>query len=144
MNKLSKRAKKSPKKVQNLSHPKAKRKNIPTAQHQSFNDRRATKTHPKNLPAPAFGYSQVRKDAFQRRNIDLDPQLIWRGKENTIPVGIVVNTAPLYIQEKVRPQAIVEELLRQSAQSKPQSDRFFRFNGLSANARTEFYQHEGD
>lgn len=55
-----------------------------------------------------------------------------------------MNAAPLYIQEKVRPQAIVEELLRQSAQSKPQSNWFSQFNGLSANARTEFYQHEGD
>ena len=47
------------------------------------------------------------------RNSDLDPQLVWRGKDwqGDLEVPVV----PVYIQEKIHPQAIIEDLRRQTA-----------------------------
>ena len=86
--------------------------------------------------------------AYQRRNRDLDPQLVWRGKDEQDMDALVVNVPPLYIQEKVHPKVLIDDLLRQSRNgsqpSEYQVDMFADFNGLPEGAdRTEFYQHEG-
>ena len=86
--------------------------------------------------------------AYQRRNRDLDPQLVWRGKEEQDLDDLVVNVPPLYIQEKVHPKVLIDDLVRHSRNgSQPaeyQVDMFADFNGLPEGAdRTEFYQHEG-
>ncbi len=128
---------KSPgKSVETLRHEQETRTNIPTAEYQSM----------------------VRKDtesplraAYQRRNRDLDPQLVWRGKDEQDLDDLVVNVPPLYIQEKVHPKVLIEDLVSSSqwsAASKRGNDRqldlFADFNGLPEGAdRTEFYQHEG-
>ena len=52
--------------VEALKHDEATRKNIPTAEHQSVLDE-----HTKRPVQVAYG----------RRNRDLDPQLVWRGKD---------------------------------------------------------------
>ncbi len=87
--------------------------------------------------------------AYQRRNLDLDPQLVWRGKDEQDLTDLVVNVPPLYIQEKVHPKALVADLLRQSKESREadaphhQTDMFADFNGLPEGAdRTAFYQHD--
>ena len=87
--------------------------------------------------------------AYQRRNLDLDPQLVWRGKDEQDLSDLVVNVPPLYIQEKVHPKALVADLLRQSKESRQadaqhhQTDMFADFNGLPEGAdRTAFYQHD--
>ncbi|WP_444547265.1 DNA methyltransferase [Ottowia beijingensis] len=92
--------------------------------------------------------------AMERRNRDLDPQLVWRGKDAQDEVDLVVQAAPLYIQEKVHPKVLVDDLRRQSearreAQAQAQqkqgtfADLFADFNGLpNEAARTEFYQHD--
>ena len=87
--------------------------------------------------------------AYQRRNLDLDPQLVWRGKDEQDLSDLVVNVPPLYIQEKVHPKALVADLLRQSKESREadaqhhQTDMFADFNGLPEGAdRTAFYQHD--
>ena len=84
--------------------------------------------------------------AYERRNRDLDPQLVWRGKDEQDWSDLVVSAPPLYIQEKVHPKVLIDDLRRQSEKSKPaepQIDMFADFNGLpSEAAKTEFYQHE--
>jgi adenine-specific DNA-methyltransferase len=111
-----------------------KRKNLPTVEYQSLM-REAEK-------------SPIRV-AYERRNRDLDPQFVWRGKDDADWSDLVVPAPPLYIQEKVHPKVLIDDLLRQSkarAQATaPQIDLFADFNGLPTDARaTEFYQHDAN
>ena len=74
--------------------------------------------------------------------------LVWRGKDEQDLADLVVNVPPLYIQEKVHPKVLIDDLMRQtkngSQPSEYQVDMFADFNGLPEGAdRTEFYQHEG-
>lgn len=83
--------------------------------------------------------------SYKRRNRDLDPQLVWRGKDEQDLSDLVVAAPPLYIQEKLHPKVLIDDLMRQSKRSEEvdQPDLFGDFNGLpSENARTEFYQHD--
>jgi len=128
---------KKPISVETLKHD-ATRKNIPTAEFESIM-REQDKT-PIQL-------------AYERRNKDLDPQLVWRGKDMADWSDLIVQAPPLYIQEKVHPKAIIDDLKRVSATrakaadaekgGAPQFDMFADFNGLpDAEAATEFYQHD--
>ena len=56
----------------------------------------------------------VRVAYYERRNRDLDPQLVWRGKDQQDWSDLVVQAPPLYIQEKVHPKALIDDLLRQT------------------------------
>ena len=87
----------------------------------------------------------------QQRNLDLDPQLVWRGKDEQDWTDLVVNAPPLYIQEKVHPKVLIEDLLRQSrarreaaeAKASGTVDMFGDFNGIPAGAdKTDFYAHD--
>jgi adenine-specific DNA-methyltransferase len=117
--------------VVTLTHGEASRKNIPTAEFQSV--------------MRTEDQSAIRV-AYERRNRDLDPQFVWRGKDEQDWSDLVVPAPPLYIQEKVHPKVLIDDLRRQSDKSKPaepQIDMFADFNGLpSEAAKTEFYQHE--
>jgi hypothetical protein len=122
----------APRTVEALRHPEDKRKNIPTAEHQSV-------LH-KEQEAP--------REIRYPRNTDLDPQLMWRGKDYQDWSDLVVQAPPLYIQEKIHPKVLIDDLLRQSKtasaqESGAQFDLFGDFNGLPKDVdRTEFYQHE--
>ena len=121
------------KSVEALRHEADTRTNIPTAEYQSMVE--------EDTESPL-------RVAYQRRNRDLDPQLVWRGKDEQDLDDLVVNVPPLYIQEKVHPKVLIDDLLRQSRNgsqpSEYQVDMFADFNGLPEGAdRTEFYQHEG-
>ena len=123
----------SGKQVEALRHEADTRTNIPTAEYQSLV--REEQESPLRV-------------AYQRRNRDLDPQLVWRGKDEQDLDDLVVNVPPLYIQEKVHPKALIADLLRQSRENRQaeecQVDMFADFNGLPEGAdRTEFYQHDG-
>ncbi len=126
-------AKTTGKSVETLTHDENKRRNIPTAEYQSVLD--------KEQQDPV-------RVAYERRNRDLDPQLVWRGKDAQDWSDLVVHAPPLYIQEKVHPKVLVDDLLRQSALARAQTpdtqlDLFGDFNGLpSEEAKTEFYQHD--
>jgi adenine-specific DNA-methyltransferase len=125
--------KEKPKKiVETLIHDGASRKNIPTAEYQSV--------------MRADEQSPIRA-AYGRRNRDLDPQLVWRGKDEQDWSDLVVAAPPLYIQEKVHPKVLIDDLERRTKASKgatePQFDLFADFNGLpSEEARTQFYLHD--
>ncbi|WDN87483.1 adenine-specific DNA-methyltransferase [Desulfosarcina sp. BuS5] len=132
---MPRKKKKISKTVETITHAEAIRKNIPTAEYQSV----------------------MRKDeetpiqiAYERRNRDLDPQLVWRGKDEQDWSDLVVHAPPLYIQEKVHPKVLIDDLIKQTeAQEKSgiaqQMDLFSDFNGLpSEGAKTEFYQHDAN
>lgn len=124
---------KKPIEVEVLKHDAATRKNIPTAEFESVM-READKT-PIRL-------------AYERRNRDLDPQLVWRGKDEQDWSDLIVSAPPLYIQEKVHPKVVIDDLKRESKAradeaAPPMADLFADFNGLrDAEAATEFYQHD--
>src|ERR1035438_3068050 len=120
--------------VETLTHEEASRKNIPTAEFQSVMHKEEQ--------------SPVRV-AYERRNRDLDPQLVWRGKDEQDWSDLVTHAPPLYIQEKVHPKVLIDDLLRRSAAGQnaadDQLDLFADFNGVpEGNAKTEFYQHDAN
>ena len=126
---------KKAKEVETLTHGAARRKNIPTAEYQSV--MRDEEKSPVRV-------------AYERRNRDLDPQLVWRGKDEQDESDLTVQAPPLYIQEKVHPKVLVDDLLRQTKERRDETapetpDLFADFNGLpDEEARTEFYQHDAN
>jgi adenine-specific DNA-methyltransferase len=165
---------KAPKQVETLTHEEATRTNIPTAELQSVAQRMeeadpfAPTVYKRARPLAA---GQTRE-----RDQDLDPQivwngvtinltkaqveqlsetgkveigdaqLVWRGKDTQDWSDLVVTAPPLYIQEKVHPKAIIDDLKRQTKErTDAQSDTFDLFgdfNGIDPEAKTEFYQHD--
>ena len=123
---------KAAKNVEALRHTDDKRLNIPTAEHQSV------------LEAEHV----ARKEIRYPRNTDLDPQLVWRGKDYQDWSDLVVQAPPLYIQEKVHPEGADRRPARESKGAKAQEsgaqiDLFADFNGVAEGAdRTDFYQHD--
>jgi adenine-specific DNA-methyltransferase len=120
-------------KVEALRHGQAKRRNIPTAELESV-------MQPEEK-SPLLV-------AYERRNRDLDPQLVWRGKDEQDWSDLIVQAPPIYIQEKVHPKALIDDLQRQSNARAREAgpampDLFGDFNGLpDEEAKTEFYQHD--
>ncbi len=126
--------KRTRKSIESLTHEEARRKNIPTAEYQSVMQ--------KEDQSPL-------RVAYERRNRDLDPQFLWRGKDAQDWSELVVPAPPLYIQEKVHPKALIDDLLwRSDAErqaNEEQADLFADFNGLpDDNAKTEFYRHDAN
>ena len=125
------RKRRTAKQVETHTHKEARRKNIPTVEYEpSLHD--ADK-------------SPIRV-SYERRNKDLDPQLVWRGKDEQDWSDLVVQAPPLYIQEKIHPKAIIDDLKRQAESRRDETpveqDLFADFNGLGDADKTEFYQHE--
>jgi adenine-specific DNA-methyltransferase len=120
------------KSVEALTHEEAKRKNIPTAEFQSVVERE----------------QQDPKKVRYARNTDLDPQLVWRGKDEQDWSDLVVHAPPLYIQEKVHPKALIDDLLRTTKEREHDTglltpNLFADFNGIPKGVdKTEFYQHD--
>ena len=75
-----------------------------------------------------------------------DAQLVWRGKDRQDWTDLVVNVPPLYIQEKIHPKAIIDDLKRRTAEKREAAsdapDLFADFNGIEPEQRAEFYQHD--
>jgi len=131
--------------IETLTHDEAKRKNIPTAEFQSVLQKEAQDTLSVTLPRNAAGFEEEKAN----RNRDLDPQLVWRGKDEKDWSDLVVQAPPLYIQEKVHPKVLIDDLLRRTATDKQaaelQTDLFSDFNGIPTDAaKTEFYQHDAN
>ena len=165
---------KAPKSVHAIKHDEATRKNIPTAEMESFFLREED-----SAPRPPVAYPRARPLASgeaRERDGELDPQLIWngasiritpaqmeqlaatgslelgdsqlvwRGKDTQDWSDLIVNVPPLYIQEKIHPKAIIDDLKRRAAQTREAEtqapDLFADFNGIAPDARAEFYQHD--
>ncbi|HXQ47223.1 MAG TPA: DNA methyltransferase [Caulobacteraceae bacterium] len=165
------RAPKGPKDVVALRHGEATRTNIPTAELQSFADQLEAQapSAPKHYPRAR----PLAEGARRERDEDLDPQiiwngarirlteaqvaqlaesgvveigdaqLVWRGKDTQDWSDLVVATPPLYIQEKIHPKAIIDDLKRRSgvADADDGPDLFADFSRLARDEVTEFYQH---
>ena len=127
------------KSVEAITHDGAKRRNIPTAEYQ---------------PVMRPDDQNPIRVAYERTNRDLDPQLVWRGKDMQDWSDLVVQAPPLFIQEKVHPKVLINDLVQRSrkarkehASTEPgfQADLFGDFNGLpDDDAKTEFYQHDAN
>lgn len=120
------------KQVEALRHKDDKRRNIPTAEHQSVVEK--ADAAPREVRYP--------------RNTDLDPQLVWRGKDYQDWTDLVVSAPPIYIQEKIQPKVLIDDLVRESKaasaqKAEAQIDLFSDFNGIPDGAdKTDFYKHD--
>jgi adenine-specific DNA-methyltransferase len=131
--------------VETLTHEEASRKNIPTAEFQSVMQKEEQGPVRVAFPRGVSGLEQEKKN----RNRDLDPQLVWRGKDEQDWSDLVTHAPPIYIQEKVHPKVLIDDLLRRSkTEAKAAEDQinlFADFNGVpEGNAKTEFYQHDAN
>jgi adenine-specific DNA-methyltransferase len=137
---MAKKKRTAKKTVETLRHGEASRKNIPTAEHQSVMN--------------AEEQTPIRV-AYERRDRDLDPQLVWRGKDCQDWSDLVVHAPPLYIQEKVHPKVLIDDLMRRTREQERAeeeekqptlfADLYADFNGLPDDARsTDFYQHDAN
>jgi hypothetical protein len=115
-------------KVESIRH-KDKRKNIPTEELRDF------VAEDENAP----------KTMLYPRDPSLDPQSVWKGKDEQDQKDLAVPVVPIYIQEKIHPLAIIDTLPRID-HSAGQLDLFADFNGLPEefDQRVDFYQHEGN
>lgn len=110
--------------------------------HKHVADRRA------NIPTretAAFAADDGIGRAIYERDRSLDPQLVWKGKDEQDAQPFEVPAVPLHVQEKIHPQAIVEDLKRRAADQKheAQLDLFADFNGLDDfSKKLEFYRHD--
>jgi len=122
----------APKKVAAHTHSGEKRKNIPNQEHEAV------------LPAEDREVKTLRYP----RNPDLDPQLVWRGKDRQDATDLHVPAPPIYIQEKIHPKALIDDLKAESRRREHDDgdltpDLFADFNGLPKGVdRTEFYKHD--
>ncbi len=125
--------KKAPKKVESIRHAEDSRKNIPTAEF------RAVMAEDERTPIEV---------AYQRRNRDLDPQLVWRGKDEQDQDDLIAQATPLYIQEMVHPKVLIDDLVQHAKDAGPPDeaiDLFADFNGLpSGVGQTDFYEHDAN
>ena len=80
------------------------------------------------------------------RDPSLDPQLVWRGKDEQDSVDLVVDAPPIYIQEKIDPRVLIENLRRtaERPEDEPELSLFDTFDGLNELAQVEFYQHQAN
>ncbi len=125
------RKRRTVKQVETITHKEATRKNIPTVEHE---------------PTLRDADKSPIRVSYERRNKDLDPQLVWSGKDEQDWSNLVVQAPPLYIQEKIHPKAIIDDLKRQAESRRDETpvvqDLFADFNGLGDADKTEFYQHD--
>ena len=175
MSKGRKKTSDGQKQVETLTHKEAKRKNIPTAELQSAAQRAEElqpfepvvyqRRHPlpqgaerprdKDLdPQLAWKGTRIHlnaeqiKEAAAKGYVDIsDAQLVWRGKDQQDWSDLVVTAPPLYIQEKIHPKAIIDDLARRTKDTREagaggMADLFHDFNGIDPEAKTEFYAHD--
>src|SRR4030065_596762 len=114
--------------VEAIVHTKDKRTNIPTRELADFVVKEEEAPYTKRYP----------------RDPSLDPQLVWKGKDEQDSQDFTIPTVPIYIQEKISPQALIENLRQEQKREKPepQANLFADFNGIEFEKLVEFYRHE--
>ncbi|MEW6672504.1 MAG: site-specific DNA-methyltransferase [Thermodesulfobacteriota bacterium] len=114
-------------KIESIRH-KDKRRNIPTKELRDFvaEDEAAPKT------------------MLYPRDPSLDPQLVWKGKDDQDREDLAVPVVPIYIQEKIHPRAIISALPRKTQPGDSQLDLFADFNGgpEGFEQKIDFYRHD--
>ncbi len=78
------------------------------------------------------------------RDPSLDPQLVWQGKDEQDEADLAVEARPIYIQEKIHPRAIIEDIRAHAGTngSEPQAELFDDFDGLEFEEIIDFYKHQ--
>jgi adenine-specific DNA-methyltransferase len=118
----------------------SKKKSIETVTHK---DRRT------NIPTEelrGFVVEEERspKPLLYPRDPSLDPQLVWKGKDEQDSKDLAVDVVPIYIQEKIQPKALIEDL-RAHAKGEPETQDqmalFADFNGIKFEDYIDFYKH---
>jgi adenine-specific DNA-methyltransferase len=121
-----------PARIESLKH-KNKRANIPTEELRDFvkDDERK----PKVVPSLGLLYA---------RDPSLDPQLVWKGKDEQDREQLEIPAVPIYIQEKIHPQALIEELRAESKKTSESESLslFADFNGIKFEDLVDFYTHK--
>ncbi len=107
-----------------------KRVNIPTGELRGF----------------AVDDEQAPEQVRYPRDPSLDPQLVWRGKDEQDSEDLAVPSVPIYVQEKIVPQAIVENLRRTAprTEDEPELSLFDDFDRLEFGDLVDFYAHEAN
>jgi adenine-specific DNA-methyltransferase len=113
--------------VETVKH-KDKRVNIPTEELRDF----------------VAEYEAKPKTVLYPRDPSLDPQLVWKGKDEQDSRDLAVPVVPIYIQEKIQPKAIIENVRAEARKEKqePQIALFADFNGIEFEDLVDFYKHE--
>ena len=111
--------------IESIKHDD-KRTNIPTEELRDFVD------DDEKAPEPIL----------YPRDLSLDPQLVWTGKDEQDSDDLEVESVPIYIQEKIQPQAIIEDIRATAREDSNQLDLFNDFNGIDFEDLIDFYQHE--
>ncbi len=116
-----------PTKVESIRH-KDKRANIPTEELRDF----------------VADEELAPKTMLYPRDPSLDPQLVWKGKDEQDRSDLAVPVVPIYIQEKIHPQAIIDALPRMEQAGNNQVNLFADFNGGPPDfeQKIDFYHHE--
>jgi adenine-specific DNA-methyltransferase len=114
-------------KVESIRHQDT-RKNIPTEELRDF----------------VVEDEQAPKTMLYPRDPSLDPQLVWKGKDEQDQEDLAVPVVPIYIQEKIHPQALIDDLPKKNPAGTVQCNLFADFNGLEGDfdQKVEFYQHD--
>jgi adenine-specific DNA-methyltransferase len=112
--------------IETTVHDEAHRSNIPTTELGSFLADREKEPKPVLYP----------------RDPSLDPQLVWKGKDEQDRHPLEVPAVPIYIQEKIHPKALIEALRAEKAGAEKQLNLWGDFNGIQFEELVEFYQHE--
>jgi adenine-specific DNA-methyltransferase len=117
----------TPTKIASIRH-KDKRANIPTEELRDFVA--DEELSPKTMLYP--------------RDPSLDPQLVWKGKDDQDRTDLAVPVVPIYIQEKIHPQAIIDALPRIEQTAGNEPNLFADFNGGPSDfaQKVDFYHHE--
>ncbi len=117
------------KKVESIRH-KDKRANIPTEELRDF----------------VADEELAPKTMLYPRDPSLDPQLVWKGKDEQDREALSVPVVPVYIQEKIHPQAIIDVLPRLEQTRGGQTNLFDDFNGLEDDfeKKVDFYNQQDD
>src|SRR6516164_3994379 len=122
-----------------MAKKKSAAKSIPVETHKHVADKRP------NIPTretAAFAKENGAQPFVVNRDPSLDPQLVWKGKDEQDAKPLEVPAVPIHVQEKIHPQAVIEMLRRAGSRERP-VDLFADFNGLDDFARKlEFYQHD--
>jgi len=140
---MSRKKNSDPVSLEQFTH-NAKRLNLPTVDAQEF-------------VRPEI---EERRQILLRRDPSLDPQLVWKAKYGDESTGAIaesetlpVDAPPLFIQEKIDPRALIEDLRReqQQRQHKQADDHpslfdanFGDFDGLEELDLVDFYTHSAN
>src|SRR5256885_1430656 len=127
-------SKPGPTPVEAFVHPDDQRSNIPTAELESF----LTQA---DRVAKRASYARGSELRYPRDAAG-DPQLVWRSKDELDQHPLDVLAPPIYIQEKIHPKAIIEDL--RAGKHDPtveQPNLFEDFNGIPFQELVDFYQH---